>query len=722
MKLKNFNKIYLFFCLFLFHLSAFSADISLKTRTLIENHNSSSKKAKLVNESEKINLFIIINNDFDKNSLDSLDISIESDFGDVLTLLAPVENLAALAEINGIDYISVGVEAKPQLDVAVPLVRADMVHRGENLEQAYTGKDVIVGFVDLGLDFTHPAFRAADGSLRISRVWIQSESGNAPSGFRYGTEYVGKNALLGKRYSNDAYSHGTHVCGIAAGSGNFYAGIAPEAEIVFVETGGTDTQIVDGVKYIFNYAAAQKKPAVVNISMGTHYGPHDGKSTTDKAFDSMTGAGKIIVGSAGNNGADSLHIRKNFTTNTDTLRSIIDINLSEDNGNKSTIAIVWGDANSDFQAAYEVYNLKTKECVFRTEFLNTARNTTTLNKTYQKISLKMNVIRRYLSNQKPIIEIEIANPMYENYGVAIVLVGNAGHSVDLWNNAHNSSGAPFFALEGTTASGWQAGNTTSSITEIGGTGEQVITVGSFDSKAKWFSYSAQRDYTFLTVSEGEISFWSSRGPTADGRTKPDITAPGAGVVSAVNSFASDFSLTSANKECLVLKENNHFYGIMQGTSMSAPVVTGAVALMLQKNPDLTPADIKELLREFSRQDDFTGTIDENGSNTWGWGKLDVYDIVSSRKILPKPKIKNVIVFYDVQSKNIILQTEKEYRGETDYHLEISRVEIFDLSGRKLIDKQNVFNQTVNVASLKGGIYIVKISSSSGNAVRKALIY
>jgi len=156
--------------------------------------------------------------------------------------------------------------------------------------------------------------------------------------------------------------------------------------------------------------------------------------------------------------------------------------------------------------------------------------------------------------------------------------------------------------------------------------------------------------------------------------------------------------------------------------MAAPMVAGAVALMLQKNPELTPDDIKELLRDFSIQDVFTDTIGANGSNTWGWGKLDVYNIMSSRKIQPKPRVGDIIVVYDPQNKNIILQTEREFQEEIDSRLEIKRVELFDLSGRKLIDRRNVSNRTVNVATLKAGVYILKIHSSGGVAVRKVLVY
>ena len=197
---------------------------------------------------ELVHLFLVVSDDFDRSSLDTLNAFIESDFGTTVTLTIPIQQLQSLTQLKNIEYIRVGMPVKPRLNVAVPEIGADYVLQGTGINRPFTGKDVIVGVVDFGLDFTHPTFINNNGRLKISRCWVQSERGGAPQGFSYGREYVGEAQLLAKQYTNRNISHGTHVCGIIAGSGaGIYSGVAPNAEIVFVETGGTDSQIIDAV-------------------------------------------------------------------------------------------------------------------------------------------------------------------------------------------------------------------------------------------------------------------------------------------------------------------------------------------------------------------------------------------------------------------------------------------------------------------------------------------
>ncbi len=143
--------------------------------------------------------------------------------------------------------------------------------------------------------------------------------------------------------------------------------MAPDAEIVFVEFGNTEAEIIDAVKYIFKYAKSKNKPAVVNLSLGSHSGPHDGTSYVDKAFDDLSGKGKIIVGAAGNEGNDKLHIQHYFSSVTDTLRTIIGIDTYENEEYESNVDI-WGDANSNINYGIEIYNLTSKQIVYFSDF------------------------------------------------------------------------------------------------------------------------------------------------------------------------------------------------------------------------------------------------------------------------------------------------------------------------------------------------------------------
>ena len=159
-----------------------------------------------------------------------------------------------------------------------------------------TGKGILVGVVDSGVDFFHPDFRNEDGSSRILRLWDQSINGNPPEGYTRGTEYTKEEideALVlgeteGRRLvpSRDVSGHGTAVLGIAAGNGTVSEGVnrgvAYESEILVVKMGNAGensfprtTELMEGIDYLVRQAAAMGKPIAINISFGNNYGSHE---------------------------------------------------------------------------------------------------------------------------------------------------------------------------------------------------------------------------------------------------------------------------------------------------------------------------------------------------------------------------------------------------------------------------------------------------------------
>ena len=173
-----------------------------------------------------------------------------------------------------------------------------------------TGKGILVGVVDSGVDFFHPDFRNEDGSSRILRLWDQSINGNPPEGYTRGTEYTKEEideALVlgeteGRRLialhieeasvarplipSGDFSGHGTAVLGIAAGNGRasdgVNRGVAYESEILVVKLGNAGansfprtTELMEGIDYLVRQAAAMGKPIAINISFGNNYGSHE---------------------------------------------------------------------------------------------------------------------------------------------------------------------------------------------------------------------------------------------------------------------------------------------------------------------------------------------------------------------------------------------------------------------------------------------------------------
>ena len=237
--------------------------------------------------------FIHLNEGYTPDILTPCGVEVRSVIGQILTADIPFEALDQVAALEGVKYVEMGTPVKPRLNEARKDALVDDVQTGVSLPQEYRGSGVVVGVVDNGFDYTHPDFYTRDKSeLRIKRVWDQNASGTAPEGFDYGCEYTTAEAILAKGYDTDQTTHGTHVLGIAAGADNTdnkgLYGVATDADIVLVSYNskdmytGDNTAIIDGVKYIFDYAQSVGKPCVVNLSLGSYWGPRDGSSTFDR--------------------------------------------------------------------------------------------------------------------------------------------------------------------------------------------------------------------------------------------------------------------------------------------------------------------------------------------------------------------------------------------------------------------------------------------------------
>ncbi|MCK5076650.1 MAG: S8 family serine peptidase, partial [Calditrichia bacterium] len=238
-----------------------------------------------------------------------------------MTVFVPVSKLDEFEKIAGISRVSAGMKEQYHNSQAVS------AHYPAVPQNAgYSGTDVICGVVDSGIDFTHPMFKKSNGDTRIINIWDQTDAtGPAPSGYAYGTEYteaqINQDLDAGGNHSVvaqvDDNGHGTHVTGSVAGydsalvavSDTSFQGASIDANIIFVKTTMYTDAINDGVNYIFQKAAALGKPAVVNLSLGSQVGPHDGTDQYTEQLDQMVGAGKIVVRSAGNDGDADIHNR-----------------------------------------------------------------------------------------------------------------------------------------------------------------------------------------------------------------------------------------------------------------------------------------------------------------------------------------------------------------------------------------------------------------------------
>lgn len=240
-----------------------------------------------------------------------------------------IDELAGLPEV---DFIEKPKSLYFQADVGRQVSCIDAVQRAP---YDLSGRGILVGIVDSGIDYENPDFRNQDGSTRIVSLWDQSMPGNPPAGYAAGSEFTREdiNAALEKNtsggfpglstgavLSRDMSGHGTAVAGIAVGNGRgsegrMYRGAAPEAELIIVKMGTPrpegfprTTELMMGVDYVIRKALELRKPVAVNISFGNTYGSHDGTSLVERFLNDISDTWKnvICIGS-GNEGTTAGH-------------------------------------------------------------------------------------------------------------------------------------------------------------------------------------------------------------------------------------------------------------------------------------------------------------------------------------------------------------------------------------------------------------------------------
>lgn len=542
------------------------------------------------------------------------------------TVRLTLDALQRLAKQQGVEYIQITSGATQMLNLARQEAGTDQIHKGTSLPQAYTGKGVVVGVVDAGFDYMHAAFRRpADGALRIKRVWEQSattlDGASAPAKYGYGIELNTPELIEKAQGDSDSNSHGTHVAAIAAGSDAYkdgaYVGNAPDADIVLVAldlNASTNADISNAVQYIFDYADEVGKPCVVNLSLGNQDGPHDGTSTFDTMTDAMQGPGRLIVGAAGNHRTDAFHIDHTFATaDAAPLRTFVKYKVAPSNSVSGGTIEIWGEKGVDFTvdiAAYSTFNKKDArsttvypaEGVTDVDFGKYATGT-------WKVASEVSPL-----NGKPHVVLTSAlTSIRNNYAIALTVTPKTAGRVNIWSDN------TYLALESRDIEGFSAPDAASStLCEIGGTGKRILTVGSYTTRNEYTTNGGQQATLQETV--GDLSSFSSYGPTVDGRMKPNITAPGCFIISAVSN-------NDASGNLMYAEYNENFgrynqYGYMQGTSMASPFVAGIVATWLQAYPQLTPEQLHEIVQNTARKDSFTATAPDSN---WGYGKINALD-------------------------------------------------------------------------------------------------
>ncbi len=689
--------------------SVFAQKLSPNTTLMLMDNNTSVIGVKSTDQNETyIEAFIHLSDASVVDELKALGVTIQSVLSDrLVTAAVPMSAIGGVADLAGVEYIQAGSEARLLMDEARKDCNVDACHTATADMGAYTGKGVVVGIVDNGFQYSHVDFMTSDGkSTRVKRVWDQNTTGKAPKNYDYGTEYTELDEMKAAKYDMTSTFHASHVTGIAAGAdkASGYYGVAPDADLVLVSFKNATTNIVDGIKYVFDYAESVGKPCVVNISLGQHLGPHDGTSATDQAFAEMTGPGRIIVGACGNEGSENLHATKTFTESDKTMKVMLGYGSST-SSTKTSYVDIWGSKDTDIKVkTVVVENLRGKIVAESPEV--SVGGTTETKYTFPDGSnavatVQMAATRDASNNCPDVLLMCRATSITEGYKLGIVVTGEAGSTVHMWDCASNG------VFLTPNKRGWTDGDNNCTVGELGGTGEGVISVGSYNTKLTYTTigdgtYEANTD---LVGKLHDISSFSSIGPTVDGRTKPDVAAPGCAIVSATSRYYASFSASTS-----VAQSGSDYYDINIGTSMASPFVTGTVALWLQANPNLTPAQVRNLIQKTSRHDDYTGEASTT-NYVWGAGKIDAL-----------AGLKEAIAY--TTGIDDAAQTAPLFRVETDSRSRTARFFFADAAGTADVAVYNAVGQQVaatvvtgngqslDLSTLASGVYLFRMQRGS----------
>lgn len=618
--------------------------------------------------------------------------------GNIVSMRIPLHFLNEDFSYPGIEYIEVAEKIEPELDKALLDIRANLVHQGIGLPQAYTGKDVIIGVVDWGFDYTHPMFY--DTSLsdtRILAAWDQEKKiGSPPPGFSHGAYYNGSEELL--LALSDTFSiltdyHGTHVAGIAGGSGGGtpYRGGGIESGFLFSQMRRDVSSSMDAFYWMYQEAQARGKRLVINNSWGGYRNnPLDGTSLLSQAITSLSDLGVVFVFSAGNNGDINFHLKKTF--NDDSVRTrIMGFNYTSDQQLWGQTVSMWGENGHPFSVQLRILS-ETNEVAGASTFIHTDSSPALVD-TFLVIGADT-VFYNFITdaahplNGRPQMTLNVRSL---NQSLKKILYAEAeSGTVHFWNTRLTKYGG----------GNWGYGFTAPSAGYVNG--DKNYGIGHPALTSDVITVAAHQTDWLLTS-------FSSTGPRMDEFMKPDISAPGASIISSFNSYSEEGFVPVAE---VVFNGRTYEFIRLSGTSMSAPMVTGAVAMLLEADPGLTPAEIKAIVLENARLDNLTGDIGPEGHVRWGHGKLDVYQIISSLVNTGNSEINDQKPELYPNPANGKIYLDGDWNVEKQYRL-------YNLKGE--LTAQGQFSEYLDISNLAQGIYIMNISSGEQTITYKVVV-
>lgn len=505
--------------------------------------------------------------------------------------------------------------AVPAMDEARKHFGADRIAAGEILPMPYTGKGVVTGFCDIYFDPTHINFFDAEGNSRVKKVVRYNELLGERTEMTTLEEY--------KKWQTDNSDgfHATHVAGIMAGSCfNGYQGAAPDSEIVGTVSILSDVGLLAGAEDIIDYAKSVGKPAVINMSVSSYTGPHDGTSLFSQ-YVSMLGEDAIICMAAGNEGDSPVSIPFTFS---DEKKRVLTFVHSADWAQFDMVGYcdVWSADDRPFKARLLLYDEVTRSIVHECKQVDVSSDFsyridaqtepefgkyfTGYAQLFGELNPDNNRRNITLALDAHTTELSGTNT-WARYTLVLEVEGEPGTHVDMFADISGTRFVRFSSLEPMPGGEF-------SVSDIC-TGDNVICVGMYVNRAG------------ATNIDGEVQDWglkldhiqvdSSYGTLLDGTVLPHTAAPGAALISSYSSpFVAAHPERRKNIFASLEKDGKTYYwGREGGTSMATPYVAGYIACWLEANPRLSVSDVLRIISDTNTE---APCEPEDPRNGQGW--------------------------------------------------------------------------------------------------------
>ena len=716
----------------------------------------------------------------DKEALDSLTaqggkvLKIRGNIAIVTLPLASIEQVAALKTIR---RVQLPRKVYQKMNLVREVVGVDKIHQGIDLPQAYTGKGVVTGIVDSGIDPNHVNFLNSDGGTRFGYISRIYQSNTSKTGYVYENYYPrqvlpnvkGDNLFAIEDFTTDSRTsfHGTHTTGIMAGgykgsllmaqtaadgatstnvtADNPYYGCATESELVASCGDLYDQFIAFGVDDIISYAeqsGSSRKPCVVNLSLGSNLGAHDSTSLMNRYLGEC-GKDAIICVAAGNEADYPVALTKTFAAE-DTMVQTFLRPMQEGafttashtyyNLRNGSLYVYSGDSTM-FTLQAVIFNAKRHRVVARFPLdynsdgqliswstggdyaIDGAQSNTIFSKMFQGYialaSAKDTETGRYYAIADFLTTDDQQNNADGDYRIGIVVTGHDGQRIDVYGDAQ------FDYFDNYDEAGWTKGSRNGTINDMA-CAPNVISVGCYNIRDHWPSIDGYvYGYNNSEFPVGQISRFSSFGTLMDGRNLPDVCAPGSSVISSTNTYcvenASMGYTDAALQAKATLNGKTYYWQQTLGTSMSTPVVAGSIALWLQANPDLTYDDVIRIIRKTAIVD---ADVQQGDSVQWGAGKFDAY---AGLKEVLNGLAAGVrgITADDTPKPVVTLSGWRTFRVLLAGAKQIN-LRVYNLSGQCLMSTDKLGEEaTVDASGWQDGIYLLQVN---GQPAQRIAIY